>query len=67
MLSSFLDAAHSRGVSPFVKRMFDLVLAAALAVVKLEYDLYYIKHQSIGFDARILLRTAGTVLRLGGQ
>jgi lipopolysaccharide/colanic/teichoic acid biosynthesis glycosyltransferase len=37
------------------------------AAVKLEYDLYYIKHQSLGFDARILLRTAGTVLRLGGQ
>jgi hypothetical protein len=35
LLSSFLDAAHSRGVSPFVKRMFDLVLAAALRVVGL--------------------------------
>ena len=37
------------------------------AVVKLEYDLYYIKHQSIWFDALILLRTVGTMLRLGGQ
>ena len=37
------------------------------AVVKLEYDLYYIKHQSIWFDALILLRTIGTMLRLGGQ
>ena len=37
------------------------------AVVKLEYDLYYIKHQSIWFDALILLRTVGTMLRFGGQ
>jgi exopolysaccharide biosynthesis polyprenyl glycosylphosphotransferase len=37
------------------------------AIVKLEYDLYYIKHQSIWFDALILLRTVGTMLRLGGQ
>ena len=37
------------------------------AAVKLEYDLYYIKHQSLWFDALILLRTVGTILRLGGQ
>lgn len=37
------------------------------AAVKLEYDLYYIKHQSIWFDALILLRTVGTMFRLGGQ
>jgi lipopolysaccharide/colanic/teichoic acid biosynthesis glycosyltransferase len=37
------------------------------ASAKLEYDLYYIKHQSIWFDILILLRTAGTMLRFGGQ
>ncbi len=37
------------------------------AVVKLEYDLYYIKHQSPWFDALILLRTVGTMLRFGGR
>ena len=37
------------------------------AVVKLEYDLYYIKHQSSWFDALILLRTVGTMLRFGGR
>jgi lipopolysaccharide/colanic/teichoic acid biosynthesis glycosyltransferase len=37
------------------------------AVQKLEYDLYYLKHRSMLFDLRILLRTAGTVLRLGGR
>jgi exopolysaccharide biosynthesis polyprenyl glycosylphosphotransferase len=37
------------------------------ASVKLEYDLYYIKHQSIWFDAVILLRTVGTMLRFRGR
>ncbi len=37
------------------------------ALVKLEYDLYYIKHRSLMFDGRVLLRTLGTVLRLGGR
>ncbi|MGB7218070.1 MAG: sugar transferase [Vicinamibacterales bacterium] len=37
------------------------------AVAKLEYDLYYIKHQSIWFDATILLRTVGTMLRFRGR
>jgi exopolysaccharide biosynthesis polyprenyl glycosylphosphotransferase len=36
------------------------------ARAKLEYDLYYIKHRSLGFDAAIMLRTVGTVLRLRG-
>jgi len=37
------------------------------ALVKLEYDLYYIKHRSMMFDARIVGRTVGTVLRFGGR
>jgi exopolysaccharide biosynthesis polyprenyl glycosylphosphotransferase len=37
------------------------------AAQKLEYDLYYLKHRSMLFDLRILLRTAGTVFRLGGR
>ena len=37
------------------------------AIVKLEYDLYYVKHQSIWFDARILLRTVGTIIGLRGR
>jgi exopolysaccharide biosynthesis polyprenyl glycosylphosphotransferase len=34
---------------------------------KLEYDLYYLKHRSLAFDAWILLRTVGTVLGLRGH
>jgi lipopolysaccharide/colanic/teichoic acid biosynthesis glycosyltransferase len=37
------------------------------ATVKLEYDLYYIKHQSLWFDLVIVLRTIGTILRLAGR
>lgn len=35
--------------------------------IKLEYDLYYIKHRNLLMDLIILLRTAGTVFGLRGQ
>lgn len=35
--------------------------------VKLEYDLYYIKHRTFGMDFQIILRTIGTVLRRTGR
>ena len=34
---------------------------------KLEYDLYYIRHQSIGLDLFILFKTVAVVLRLAGR
>jgi exopolysaccharide biosynthesis polyprenyl glycosylphosphotransferase len=37
------------------------------AAAKLEFDLYYVKHQSMAFDVLILLRTIGTMLRFGGR
>lgn len=36
-------------------------------LVKLQYDLYYIKHASLLFDLRILAKTVGVVLRLEGR
>jgi len=36
------------------------------ALVKLEYDLYYIRHQSLLLDLNIVLRTVGKVLRMSG-
>jgi exopolysaccharide biosynthesis polyprenyl glycosylphosphotransferase len=36
------------------------------ALVKLQYDLYYIRHRSILLDGLILLRTVGRVLRMQG-
>jgi exopolysaccharide biosynthesis polyprenyl glycosylphosphotransferase len=37
------------------------------AKVKLEFDLYYVKHRSLLFDLNILVRTVGTVIGLGGR
>lgn len=37
------------------------------AMVKLEYDLYYVKHQSFAFDIGILLRTVRTMFSLKGR
>jgi exopolysaccharide biosynthesis polyprenyl glycosylphosphotransferase len=37
------------------------------AMVKLQYDLYYIRHQSILLDMDILIRTVGKVLRMAGR
>jgi exopolysaccharide biosynthesis polyprenyl glycosylphosphotransferase len=37
------------------------------ALIKLQYDLYYIRHQSLVLDAIILLRTIRKVLSLGGM
>jgi exopolysaccharide biosynthesis polyprenyl glycosylphosphotransferase len=37
------------------------------AMVKLQYDLYYIKHQSLWFDLKIMLRTVAVVLKMKGQ
>ncbi|MCW3067368.1 MAG: sugar transferase, partial [Solirubrobacterales bacterium] len=37
------------------------------AAEKLEYDLYYIKHQSLALDVRIIAATVRTVLAGGGE
>jgi exopolysaccharide biosynthesis polyprenyl glycosylphosphotransferase len=36
------------------------------ALVKLQYDLYYIRHQSLLLDVNILIRTVGRVIRMSG-
>ena len=36
------------------------------ALIKLQYDLYYIRHRSIALDVLIMLRTAGKMLSLQG-
>jgi lipopolysaccharide/colanic/teichoic acid biosynthesis glycosyltransferase len=36
------------------------------ALRKVEYDLYYIKNESLHLDLLILLRTVAVVLKLGG-
>lgn len=41
--------------------------SAADALVKLQYDLYYLKHQSAWFDLLILARTIAVVLKMQGR
>ena len=41
--------------------------SSADALLKLQYDLYYIKHRSMLLDLRILLQTAAAVLRFSGR
>jgi exopolysaccharide biosynthesis polyprenyl glycosylphosphotransferase len=36
------------------------------ALIKLQYDLYYIRHQSLILDLNIMLRTVGKVLKMSG-
>ncbi len=36
------------------------------ALIKLQYDLYYIRHQSLLLDLNILIRTVGRVIRMSG-
>lgn len=36
------------------------------ALIKLQYDLYYIRHQSLALDLNIMVRTVGKVLRMSG-
>jgi lipopolysaccharide/colanic/teichoic acid biosynthesis glycosyltransferase len=37
------------------------------SLMKLQYDLYYIRHRSLSFDLYIILKTVGVVLRLEGM
>lgn len=36
------------------------------ALVKLQYDLYYIRHQSLALDLNIMVRTVGKVIKMSG-
>ncbi|HKV59384.1 MAG TPA: sugar transferase, partial [Ktedonobacteraceae bacterium] len=37
------------------------------ALIKLQYDLYYVKHRSVTIDVLILLKTVGEVLLCHGR
>ncbi|MBM3471623.1 MAG: sugar transferase [Armatimonadetes bacterium] len=55
------------GVAGWAQVNFGYADSVEDAVVKLRYDLYYIKHRSVLLDAQILVRTVGHVLRGGGH
>lgn len=55
------------GLTGWAQINYGYVATIKETVVKLEYDLYYIKHRTLGMDLNIVLRTIGTVLRRTGR
>jgi len=54
------------GITGWAQVNFGYAATVEDTAVKLEYDLYYIKHRSLLMDIIILLRTVGTVIGLRG-
>lgn len=55
------------GLTGWAQINYGYVATVKETVVKLEYDLYYIKHRTLTMDINIVLRTIGTVLRRTGR
>jgi lipopolysaccharide/colanic/teichoic acid biosynthesis glycosyltransferase len=49
------------GVTGWAQINYGYVSTVGDTAVKLEYDLYYIKHRTFGMDMNIILRTVGTM------
>jgi exopolysaccharide biosynthesis polyprenyl glycosylphosphotransferase len=55
------------GLTGWAQINYGYVASVTETGVKLEYDLYYIKHRTISMDIQIILRTIGTVVRHTGR
>jgi lipopolysaccharide/colanic/teichoic acid biosynthesis glycosyltransferase len=55
------------GLTGWAQINFGYVSNVTETSIKLEYDLYYIKHRTLAMDFQIILRTIGTVLRRTGR
>jgi exopolysaccharide biosynthesis polyprenyl glycosylphosphotransferase len=55
------------GLTGWAQINYGYVASVTETAVKLEYDLYYIKHRTLAMDISIVLRTIGTVLRRSGR
>lgn len=55
------------GLTGWAQTRFSYSSSIEDAIVKLQYDLYYIKHQSLYLDLLIFLRTFGVVIALKGR
>lgn len=62
-----LRHAVKPGMAGWAVVNYDYVDSVESARVRVEYDLYYIKHQSIWLDILILFRTMGQVFALKGR
>ncbi|RJP51472.1 MAG: sugar transferase [Anaerolineaceae bacterium] len=55
------------GLTGWAQINYGYVASVTETAVKLEYDLYYIKHRTLTMDVQIILRTIGTVARGAGR
>jgi len=55
------------GITGWAQINYGYVASVTETAVKLEYDLYYIKHRTLTMDIQIILRTIGTVIRAAGR
>jgi exopolysaccharide biosynthesis polyprenyl glycosylphosphotransferase len=55
------------GLTGWAQINYGYVSSVEETSIKLEYDLYYIKHRTLSMDFQIILRTIGTVLRRTGR
>ena len=62
-----LRNAVKPGMAGWAVVNYDYVDSVDDARIRLQYDLYYIKHQSLWLDTVILLRTIGHMLMLRGR
>jgi exopolysaccharide biosynthesis polyprenyl glycosylphosphotransferase len=55
------------GVTGLAQVSYSYYATVEEMVIKLEYDLYYIKHRGLGMDLNIILRTVGQVFGFRGR
>ena len=55
------------GITGWAQINFGYASSVEDTVIKMGYDLYYIKHRNLLLDISIILRTSGTVIGLRGQ
>ena len=55
------------GLTGWAQINYGYVSTVGDTAVKLEYDLYYIKHRTLGMDLNIIIRTIGTMLSGKGR
>jgi exopolysaccharide biosynthesis polyprenyl glycosylphosphotransferase len=55
------------GLTGWAQINYGYVASVTETSIKLEYDLYYIKHRTLSMDFQIILRTIGTVLKRTGR
>ena len=55
------------GLTGWAQINYGYVASVTETSIKLEYDLYYIKHRTLAMDLQIILRTISTVIRRTGR